>query len=147
MLRWRFWAGRRDRLALALVGVLTLATGLSVISLLSDSVRGTVAKAYEQTWRAPYDILVHVALPDGEQLPDIREPNTLTTLPNGITLAQLNQIRQVNGVSVAAPLAVVGYMTIGPQYGVPSRDIPKPADGLYQFRQTISSTDSRAAGD
>jgi|GEM_PF-2133744 len=139
ILRWRFWAGRRDRLAFALTGVMVLAGGLSVISQLTDSVRGTVARAHEQTWRASYNILVHVPLPDGATLPDVTEPNVLTTLPRGITLAQWEAVRQVADVTIAAPVAMVGVFRTGPTCAIPSKEIPRPPDGLYRVRETVRS--------
>jgi|GEM_PF-6120723 len=144
MLHWRFWAGRRDRLALALIGVIVLGAGLSVIATLTDSIRGTVARAYEQTWRAPYDILVHVPLPGGTHYPDLAEPNILTTLPPGITRQQLAQVKAVGGVDITAPVAVVGYIFAGPRYAIPSAEIPQPKNGLYRVTSRTTSTDPEA---
>ncbi|HWI50607.1 MAG TPA: FtsX-like permease family protein [Symbiobacteriaceae bacterium] len=141
-MRWKFWAGRRDRLALALIGVLVMAAGLSTMSLLSDSIKGTVTRAYEQTWRAPYDILVHMPLAGGTGLQDITEPNILTTLPAGISRSQWEAIRQTPGVQVAAPLAVVGYVRAGPSFLFPSADLPQPGPGIYRLTSKVVATDS-----
>jgi len=138
---WKLWSGRRDRLGLALLGVAVLSTGLSVLSLLTDSVRGTVVRSYEQTWRSPYDILVHMPL-SGAPLGDLTEPNILTTLPQGITQAQLEEVRKVPGVEVAAPVAVVGYVRAGPSYLFPSADLPHPGGGVYRITSEVSATDS-----
>jgi hypothetical protein len=142
--QWRFWAGRKARLVLALIGVIILGAGLSAISLLTETIKGTVVRTYEQTWRAPYDILVHVPLPEGTKLPDLTEPNVLTTLPPGITVAQLEQVRQVPGIQVAAPIAVVGYVRAGPIYEFPSMDpankeFKHPGPGLYRITSRVVS--------
>ncbi len=150
-MRWRFWSGRRDRLALALLGVFVLGSGLSVMSLLTDSVTGTVTKTYEQTWRAPYDILVHVPLADAASLPDVTEPNALTTLPPGITLKQLEGVRETDGVTLAAPLAVVGYVGVGPKFAFPrewSTVLSDPSEpslqdldpGVYRLTSTVTAS-------
>lgn len=149
-MQFKFWAGRRDRLALALVGVIVLGAGLSLMSLLSESIRGTVTRSYEQTWRAPYDILVHVPLPGGAQVADITEPNLLTTLPPGITKAQWETVKAVSGVEIAAPLAVLGqlqasvYMTMG--FGKSSApkeyDLNSPGPGVYRVSSRLASADS-----
>lgn len=138
---WRFWSGRRDRLSLALIGVAVLSAGLSVMSLLTDSIRGTVVRAYEQTWRSPYDILAHMPL-DGTPQGDLTEPNILTTLPPGITQAQLEEVRKVPGVEVAAPVAVVGHVQAGPSYLFPSADLPHPGGGIYRITSQVTSTDT-----
>ncbi|MBX5476308.1 MAG: hypothetical protein IRZ18_04200, partial [Clostridia bacterium] len=109
-MRWKFWSGRRDRLALALLGVLVLGAGLSVLAILGEDVNGTVIRTYEQSWRTPYDILVHAPLPGGQPLPDLVEPNVLATLPPGISMRDLDAIRGIQGVDVAAPLAVIGVV-------------------------------------
>lgn len=155
-MRWKFWSGRRDRLALSLLGTIVLAVGLSFMSLLSDSVTGTVTRTYEQTWRAPYDILVHMPLPDSPNIPDLSEPNVLTTLPPGISKEQLEVVESVPGVSVAAPLATVGYVSIGPRFIFPAGkdqvliDPSKPRleeldPGVYRFTNTAQSHVSATA--
>lgn len=150
-MRWRFWSGRRDRLTLALLGVVVLGAGLSVMSQLTDSVTGTVTRTYEQTWRAPYDILVHTPLSGSEDLPDVTEPNVLASLPPGITLGQLERVRETDGVALAGPLAVVGYVSVGPKFPFPrdwSRVLTDPAEpglqdlepGVYRLTSTVSAS-------
>lgn len=64
---------------------------------------------------------MHVPLPGGQNLPDLTEPNALTTLPRGITAEQLQAFQYIPDIAVAAPLAVVGYVQVGPA-------LPFPAD-------------------
>lgn len=71
-MRWKLWSGRRDRLALALLGVFVLGAGLSLMSLLTDSISGTVTRSYEQTWRSPYDIWCMCRSPVGRICPTSR---------------------------------------------------------------------------
>lgn len=137
---WRFWAGRRDRLALALLGVIVLAIGLSIVATLTESIRATVTRTYERTWRAPYDILVHVPLPDGARLPEITEPNVLTTLPAGISVQQWQAIRALPGVQIAAPISVVGYVRAGPALSFPSKEtVLDPGKGVYRITTRVAS--------
>lgn len=113
-MKFRLWSGRRDRLALAVMGALIIGVGLSVIALLSESVTGTVVEVYSESWRAPYDILVYARQPNDEPLPDLMSPNEITSLAPGIRPEQVKEIRAIPGVALAAPLAVVGFIELGP---------------------------------
>jgi hypothetical protein len=127
-------------LALALLGVIVLGAGLSLVAVLTESVKATVTRTYEQTWRAPYDILVHMPLPDGGILPEITEPNVLTTLPAGISVQQWQEIRALSGVQAAAPIAVVGYVRAGPSLSFPSKEtVLNPEKGVYRITTQVSS--------
>lgn len=73
-------------------------------------ITGTV----EANYRAAYDILVRpkgsrTALEDGRGL--VR-PNYLSGLYGGITVEQLDRVRAVGHVDVAAPVAMLGYTTV-----------------------------------
>ncbi|GAB3865445.1 hypothetical protein GCM10029963_77540 [Micromonospora andamanensis] len=107
--QWRV----RLRRALALLSMIavavagfTLLTGAAVTSRL-DTV-GTVAANY----RPVYDLLVR---PKDAVLPPERQRNLvqsgqLAGMRGGITVDQWRQIQAVRGVSVAAPVAMIGYV-------------------------------------
>jgi putative ABC transport system permease protein len=92
-------------IAVAVTGF-TLLTGAAVTSRL-DAV-GTV----EANYRPAYDILVR---PKGAVLPleqqrNLVQPGQLAGMRGGITTRQWQQIREVRDVSVAAPVAMIGYV-------------------------------------
>jgi hypothetical protein len=107
--QWRVRA-RRSLALLSMIAVavagFTLLTGAAVTSRL-DTV-GTV----EANYRPAYDILVR---PRSEVLPletqrNLVQSGQLAGMRGGISLDQWRQIQQVREVSVAAPVAVVGYL-------------------------------------
>ena len=109
------WAGVRWRWsrALGLVLVIAFATGAFVVLTGSAStsrleVRGTV----DRNFRTSYDVLVR---PRGarsalEQRSGLIRANFLSGQFGGITLAQWHRIQGLDGVSVAAPIAMLGYL-------------------------------------
>jgi hypothetical protein len=97
---------------------------------------GTVSANF----KAAYDILVR---PKGartalESKTGTVQPDFLSGLYGGITMAQYRQIQQVPGVQVAAPIAMAGYAELNASRFVP---VPKGAlagSGRQLFR--ISTT-------
>lgn len=73
----------------------------------------TVTTTLDSNYRSTYDILVRPAgsATDAEKTLGAVRPNFLTGTYGGITSAQLDAIRAVNGVQVAAPVAVLGQIT------------------------------------
>ncbi|MEO3820955.1 ABC transporter permease [Plantactinospora sp. B24E8] len=107
--QWRVRA-RRSLALLSMIAVavagFTLLTGTAVTSRL-DAV-GTIAANY----RPVYDLLVR---PGEAVLPLERQRNLvqsgqLAGMRGGISVAQWREIQAVRGVSVAAPVAVIGYV-------------------------------------
>ncbi|HET6551621.1 MAG TPA: hypothetical protein VFG79_24345 [Solirubrobacter sp.] len=95
-----------------LLGILVATTSFTVLTGTSDSqrleVRGTVAKAF----RGDYDILVR---PRGSRTAFERrtgqvQPNFLSGIFGGISLADWHRIQRLPGVEVAAPIANLGYV-------------------------------------
>ncbi|GIJ12035.1 hypothetical protein Van01_52490 [Micromonospora andamanensis] len=125
--QWRV----RLRRALALLSMIavavagfTLLTGAAVTSRL-DTV-GTVAANY----RPVYDLLVR---PKDAVLPPERQRNLvqsgqLAGMRGGITVGQWRQIQAVRGVSVAAPVAMIGYVM---------RTVPITVDLADQLDPTV----------
>lgn len=74
-----------------------------------------LTETVDENWRGAYDILVR---PNGsrsslEERFNLVEPNFLMfTGGGGISLGQLTEVRNVEGVGVAAPLSMVGYMSL-----------------------------------
>ncbi len=108
MAQWRVRAGRSAAFVAMIattVAAFTLLTSAATAERL-DTI-GTVVANY----RPAYDILVR---PEGSRLPleqqrNLVQSGQLAGMNGGITLAQWQAVQQVEGVAVAAPVAVVGY--------------------------------------
>src|SRR3954470_130783 len=103
---------RRGRSLALLLGILVATTAFTVLTGTSESqrleVRGTVAKAF----RGDYDILVRPprSRTAMERRTGAVQPNFLSGLFGGITLAQWHAIEHIPGIEVAAPIANLGYL-------------------------------------
>lgn len=102
--------------AAALVGVSVVAS-----SLITARATATIDATLEENWRGAYDLLVTA---DGDLGSSADATNglieqnfTAFTGSSGISLADLDQIRTVSGVEVAAPLSFIGQLN-SPAYGV-----------------------------
>ncbi|MFR9774716.1 FtsX-like permease family protein [Micromonospora sp. MS34] len=110
---WGQLRGRAGRSVALLVGVLVATTGFVVLTGATTTSRLQVTGTVERNTRAAYDILVR---PKGSRTPLEAErrlvrPNYLSGLYGGITTAQYDQVKAVEGVDVAAPIAMLGYST------------------------------------
>ncbi|MGR6319990.1 ABC transporter permease [Micromonospora soli] len=110
---WGQLRGRAGRSVALLVGVLVATTGFVVLTGATTTSRLAVTGTVERNTRAAYDILVR---PKGTRTPLEAErrlvrPNYLSGLYGGITTAQYEQVKAVEGVDVAAPIAMLGYST------------------------------------
>ena len=108
------WSQVRFRLArtLALVaGVLVAATAFTVLTAASRTAQLRTIGTVSANFAPAYDILVR---PKGartavENQTGTVQPDFLSGIYGGITMAQYHQIQQIPGVQVAAPIAMVGY--------------------------------------
>jgi putative ABC transport system permease protein len=98
--------------ALAYVSLVGTASGTTTV------LTGDIGKA----WNTPYDLLVRPAgeVSKLESTKGLVSPNFISTISGGISEAQLASIRRIKNVTVAAPIAVVGYTTIDYTFNVPS---------------------------
>jgi putative ABC transport system permease protein len=103
---------RRHRTLALLAGILVATTSFTVLTATSRTqrleARGTVAKSF----RGSYDVLVR---PSGSRTATERrtaqvQPNFLSSVNGGITVAQWRRIQRLPGVEVAAPVANIGYL-------------------------------------
>ncbi len=104
-------------------------------------------------YRGAYDIVVR---PKGsvrplEQSEGLVRSAYLTANYGGISFANLEAIRQIHGIEVAAPVAVVGYGTANAAIQLNVKDLlPAGTDkAIFRFHNTISSRNGSftAAGD
>ncbi|MEV4077212.1 NUDIX hydrolase [Nonomuraea fuscirosea] len=104
---------RAGRALVLLLGILTAATGFSVLTGTAQTQRLEIVGSVKDNYRAQYDILVR---PKGSATAIERETgmvraNHLSGIHGGITLDQLDRIRRLDGIDVAAPIGMVGYFT------------------------------------
>lgn len=95
----------------ATAGTILLAvTAFVVLTVSAQTSKLVTTGTVNSNFRAAYDILVR---PQGSQTPEEQasarvRPNYLSGLFGGITLGQVQQIRAVPGVQLAAPVAMIG---------------------------------------
>ena len=132
---------RRTATLLAGVGLLTATLGFVVLAGTSQTTQAVLTHDIAKAWPSPYDILVR---PVGAQDPiegdlNLLRPNYLSGLRGGITEAQLDQIRAIPGIAVAAPIAVVGY-TYWPDFRSFDLRPYLTKDSISFFRLSVTST-------
>ena len=104
---------RAGRATALLLGMLIATTGFTVLTGSTATSRLQVIGTVQDNFRSAYDILVR---PTGtrtalEEQRELVRPNFLSGQFGGITLDQYEQVRQIVGVDVAAPIAMIGYVT------------------------------------
>jgi hypothetical protein len=123
------WSQVRFRLArtLALIaGVLVAATAFTVLTAASQTAQVRTLGTVSANFKAAYDILVR---PKGartavESKTGTVQPDFLSGIYGGITMAQWHQIQRIPGVRIAAPTAMVGYAQVNASTFVPvPRDV------------------------
>lgn len=102
---------RAVRAAALFTGILVATTGFTILTGSVATSKLQVTKTVDANFRAAYDILVR---PKAQRSPaeaerDLVRPNSLSGQYGGITTDQWAQIRQIDGVEVAAPIAMLGY--------------------------------------
>src|SRR5580698_7106894 len=139
-LAWSQLRFRTVRLIALLLGMLLATTAFTVLTAASRTSQLRTVGTVSQHFVPAYDILVR---PKGartslETKTDTVQPNFLSGIYGGITMAQYRQIQQVPGVQVAAPIAMVGYSLLValPRYRVPPAALA--GGGRQLYRETTS---------
>jgi len=133
----RFRSGR----ALALLaGMLVAATAFTVLTAAARTAQIRTIGTVSAHFRPAYDILVR---PSGarsrlESATGTVQPDFLSGIYGGITMAQWHQIQRISGVQVAAPVAMVGYGFMNAIFPVwlPVADVSRPGRQLYRVSTT-----------
>jgi hypothetical protein len=129
-----FWQ-RKERLALVILGILLVSAAAGMAAATARSTQGTVDEELARHWRTDYDLLV-------------RHPSSVNDLENeegivsgkyqsnvsgksSITPAQLEAIRNIPGVEVAAPLTIIGPASFTWDMAVPL-DYGNLPPGIYR---------------
>ena len=134
----RFRAARSIAL---LAGMMLAVTAFTVLTAASRTSQLTTIGTISAHFQPAYDILVRpkASRTRLESQTGTVQPNFLSGIYGGITLAQYHQIQQVPGVAVAAPIAMVGYtLPTGTTITVPlpAKAAARPGRQLYRFTTT-----------
>jgi len=133
----RFQAGR----ALALLaGMLVATTAFTVLTAAARAAQVRTIGTVNAHFQPSYDILVRPAGARSslEQATGTVQPDFLSGIYGGITMAQWRQIERIPGVQVAAPIAMVGYFLAKTSFTVdlPAADLARPGRQLYRATTT-----------
>jgi hypothetical protein len=149
------WSQVRFRPARALaliIGVLVAATAFTVLTAASRTAQARTVGKVSANFSPAYDILVR---PKGarsavESKTGTVQPDFLSGIYGGITIAQWHQIERIPGVQVAAPIAMVGYAQLDDSIfvPVPAAALAGSARQLYRISTTWVSDNgaSRVTG-
>ncbi len=139
-LAWSQLRFRTVRMVALLVGMLVATTAFTVLTAASRTSQLRTVGTVTAHFVPAYDILVR---PEGsrtalESQTGTIQPNFLSGLYGGITMAQYHQIAGIPGVQVAAPIAMVGYTLLVPQlsFPLPAADLSRPGRQLYRVTTT-----------
>jgi putative ABC transport system permease protein len=134
------WAQLRFRVTrtLALLaGLFVAATAFTVLTAASRTEQLRTVGTITASFSPSYDILVR---PKGartalEDQTGTVQPNFLSGIYGGITMAQWRQIQRIQGVQVAAPIAMIGYVLVTAHIplDLPSADYDQPERQLYRI--------------
>ena len=136
-------AGRRTSSGLAALGLLVATLGFIVLVSTSQTTRAVLQGDIARTWATPYDLLVRPAgsVTSLEARQGLVRPNYVSGLASGgITRTQLDIVRRIPGVEVAAPVAIAG--AVNWQVGGFGMDLSREPKGqpLAVYRLRITST-------
>jgi putative ABC transport system permease protein len=147
-LAWSQLRFRSVRLVALLAGMLLATTAFTVLTAASRTAQLRTVGTVSAHFVPAYDILVR---PKGartalESQTGTVQPNFLSGLYGGITMAQYRQIASIPGVQVAAPIAMVGYTLLLTQlsFPLPAADLSRPGRQLY--RETTTWISQGGAG-
>jgi putative ABC transport system permease protein len=139
-LAWSQLRFRTARLAALLAGLLLATTAFTVLTAASRTAQLRTVGTVSSHFVPAYEILVR---PQGartglEERTGTVQPNFLAGTYGGITIAQYHEIAGLPGVSVAAPIAMVGYALIGASvsFTIPAADYRRPGRQLYRYQTT-----------
>ena len=144
-LAWSQLRFRTARVVALLAGLLLAATAFTVLTAASHTAQLRTVGTVSSHFVPAYEILVR---PRGartglEARTGTVQPNFLAGIYGGITMAQYHEIAALPGVSVAAPIAMVGYALIGASvsFTIPAADYRRPGRQLYRYQTTWVSDD------
>jgi putative ABC transport system permease protein len=139
-LAWSQLRFRTVRLLALVAGILLATTAFTVLTAASRTSQLRTVGTVSAHFVPAYDILVR---PDGartelETQTGTVQPNFLSGIYGGITMAQYHEIAAIPGVQVAAPIAMVGYALLGAPLVLPfpAAYYARPGRQLYRITST-----------
>jgi putative ABC transport system permease protein len=139
-LAWSQLRFRTVRLVALLAGMLLATTAFTVLTAASRTAQLRTVGTVSAHFVPAYDILVRpkAARTALETKTNTVQPNFLSGLYGGITMAQYRQIAQVPNVQVAAPISMVGYTLLVSQlsFPLPAADFSRSGRQLYRVTTT-----------
>lgn len=111
-LAFRGLTSRRTGSLLAAAGLATATIGFVLLAGTTRTTEVVVQGDIARAWGGPYQLLVRPpgAAAELEERDGLVRPNAISGLTGGITRGQLQAIKAIGGVDVAAPIAVVGFV-------------------------------------
>ncbi len=137
---------RLSRNGIATAGLIAIGALSAASATIADAAHVRLTESVDANWRGAYDILVRPAGArlDLEATAGLVEPNFVSFAGvGGISIAQLEQVRELPDVEVAAPLATVGelrYATQAAQIFIGSGAAPKQPT-LYRYELKALTSD------
>jgi putative ABC transport system permease protein len=137
---WSQLRFRTVRLIALLLGMLLATTAFTVLTAASRTSQLRTIGTVSQHFVPAYDILVRPrnSRTSLETRTDTVQPNFLSGLYGGITMAQYRQIAAIPGVDVAAPVAMIGYTLLDANlsWSLPGADFDRSGRQLYRNSST-----------
>jgi putative ABC transport system permease protein len=139
-LAWSQLRFRTGRALALLAGILVAATAFTVLTAAARTTQARTVGTVNANFQPAYDILVRPAgaRSSTESATGTVQPDFLSGIYGGITMAQWHAIQQIAGVQVAAPIAMVGYMFMeaASPVEIPVADVKQPGRQLYRVSTT-----------
>lgn len=127
----------KDRLLLSGIGVVLISSVLIYLFSLTETTKGTVSNQLQKKWESTYDLVVIPpnAIFNEENL---MEPNYLNGISGGISYNQYEKIKSMNDITVAAPISVLGFTTVGITM---NERFNTTNTGIYKYKVTETYND------
>lgn len=132
---WSHLHRSRGRSAVVAVGILVASTCFTLLTAATTTSRLQLAGAVDENFRGAYDILVRPrdAATQVEQDLGLVRTNYLGGTFGGITRAQYERLRDIEGVEIAAPIANIGYVLPAVNLEIPVVELPDDGAALYRL--------------
>jgi len=139
-LAWSQLRSRPGRTVALMVGIALATSAFTMLTAAARTAQLRTSGTVSAHFRAAYDILVR---PKGsrtrlEGATGVVQPDFLSGLYGGISLAQYRQIQRIPGVQVAAPIAMVGYglLRVLVPVRLPPANYHLPGRQLFRYTTT-----------
>lgn len=139
VLRFSWWSirGYWERIVMLCIGLVCISLCTTLLAGFTQLSTLTATGQVSHSWRTAYDLLVRTpnAVSSTEHQLQAIDPSAPEQTYGGISLAQVDTIAHISHVEVAAPEAVVGWITLHPYIPI---TLTKP--GAYRVTTAITET-------